>query len=488
MSSTIEQPVDQTAAMVASGRDSLVVYSLLVDPRYRANRFHRYLARELEKAVAAGHCRIMIFAPPQHGKSEIVSRKLPAWIMGKHPDWPIIGASYGDDLVELNGGSVRGAVSSPMHRAIFPGSVLDPSTTAKANFSTTEGGKYLGVTIRGGGTGFPAKVFIIDDPFKSRAEADSDTFREHVKNWYRSVVYTRLAEDSILIVMHTRWHDDDLAGWLLREHQHEDWHVISLPAIAEEDDELGRKPGEALVPERFSSGALDKKRLAVGSREWLALFQGKPPKKGGGTFLKDWLRYYNAKDVMQAAWMMNRYLVIDPARTQKKNSDYTAMHIIGLHMDSNYYLLDTIYDKLTLKQRAEGVIELHRKWKPAETGYKKTGHEQDIEYLLEAQGRENYRFKVIALSEVGEKNPRIERLAPDFEAERWWFPETMWKTGYDGHPRDLIAQFVNDEYLPFPAGRHDDFFDGLSGIKDMPTKWPSVGPNRTRTKQQVMIV
>ena len=197
---------DETAAMLAAGRDDLIVYSLLVDPRYRANRFHRHLAKVIERAVARGHGRIMIFAPPQHGKSEIVSRKAPAWIMGKHPDWPIIAASYGDDLVELNGGAVRAAVTSPMHRAIFPGCSLDPSTTAKANFSTTEGGKYLGVTIRGGGTGFPAKVFIIDDPFKSRAEADSDTFREHVKNWYRSVVYTRLAEDSPLRRFHHFFH------------------------------------------------------------------------------------------------------------------------------------------------------------------------------------------------------------------------------------------------------------------------------------------
>ncbi|SIO50646.1 phage uncharacterized protein (putative large terminase), C-terminal domain-containing protein [Burkholderia sp. GAS332] len=474
--------------MVASGRDSLMVYSMLTDPRYRPNRFHRYLARELEKAVAAGHSRIMVFAPPQHGKSEIVSRKLPAWIMGKHPDWPIIAASYGDDLVELNGGAVRSMVASKMHRAIFPKCSLDPSTTAKANFNTSEGGKYLGVTIRGGGTGFPAKVFIIDDPFKSRAEADSDTFREHVKNWYRSVVYTRLAENSILIVMHTRWHDDDLAGWLLREHPQENWMVINLPALAEDDDPLGRKVGEVLVPERFSAAALDMKRQAVGSREWTALYQGRPAPKGGGIFYREWIRHYEVKDVTRAMWAMNRYLLIDPARTQKKTSDYTAMLVIGLHIDENYYLLDAVYDRLTLKQRADNVIELHRKWKPLATGYKKTGHEQDIEYLLEVQGRENYRFPVLALAETGAKEARIERLAPDFEAERWWFPPTLWKTDREGVARDLIAQFIDEEYKPFPAGRHDDFFDDMSGIKDMPIKWPRAKDFTRRGKQEVLIV
>ncbi|WP_333679890.1 phage terminase large subunit [Dyella sp.] len=478
----------QSAAMIAAGRDSLTVYSLLIDPKYRPNTFHRYLAKVLEKAVAEGRGRIIIQAPPQHGKSELVSRKLPAWILGKHPEWPIIAASYGDDLVALNGGAVRAAVSSLMHRAIFPACDLDPSSTAKTDFRTTSSGNYLGVTIRGGGTGFPAKVFIIDDPFKSRAEAESVTFRKHVQQWYQSVVYPRLAEDAILIVMHTRWHEEDLAGWLQHEHPHEDWQVINLPAIAEENDLLGRKPGDALVPERFSAEALDKKRITVGSREWTALYQGRPQRQGGGVFRKEWLRYYDMKTLMKAVWAMNRYIIIDPARTQKKTSDYTAMLVIGLHVDENYYLVDAVYDRLTLKQRAETVIELHRKWRPLATGYKKTGHEQDIEYLQEAQNRENYRFPVLALAEHGAKEARIERLAPDFESNRWWLPDTLWKTDSEGVARDLIAQFRDEEYQPFPAGRHDDFFDGLSGIKDMPVKWPRLDNRRPRSNHEVLIV
>ncbi|SAK62568.1 phage protein [Caballeronia temeraria] len=470
--------------MLVAARDSLIVYSLMVDARYRANRFHRFLAAALEKAVTEGRGRIMVFAPPQHGKSEIVSRKLPAWIMGRHPDWPIIAASYGDDLVELNGGAVRGMVASPMHRAIFPESQIDPSNSAKRDFKTTASGHYLGVTIRGGGTGFPARCMLIDDPFKSRAEAESGTFREHVKDWYRSVVSTRLAEDSILIVMHTRWHEDDLAGWLLREHAHEDWTVINLPAIAEEDDAMGRRPGEPLVPERFSAKALDQKRITVGSREWVALYQQRPAPKGGGVFRKDWLKFYEQKDLMRAVWMMNRYLLIDPARTQKKTSDYTAIIVVGLHVDGNYYLIDAIYDRLTLKQRGETVIDMHRKWTPALTGYKRTGHEQDIEYLSEVQGRENYRFGVVALAESGSKEDRIKRLAPNFEAEKWWFPRTMWKTGSDEQPRDLIAQFIDEEYAAFPAGRHDDFLDCLSGIKDIDARWPMGAPQRSRSKSK----
>ncbi|OLL27458.1 hypothetical protein BTH42_31935 [Burkholderia sp. SRS-W-2-2016] len=479
---------DRFAAQAVAARTNLIVYALLVDPRYRANAFHRYVARALERAVAAGRGRLLIVAPPQHGKSELVSRKLPAWIMGRFPDWPIIAASYGDDLVDLNGGAVRAVLASPMHQTIFGACRLDPSNTAKRDFRTTAGGNYLGVTIRSGGTGFPAKVFIIDDPFRSRADAESPTYRAHVRDWYRSVVYPRLTEDSILIVMHTRWHEDDLAGWLLTDHAQEKWQVINLPALAEDGDPMGRKPGEPLVPERFSAAALDQKRVAVGSREWAALYQGRPQPAGGGTFRRDWLKYYDAGDIQRAVWAMNRYLLVDPARTQKKTSDFTAMLVIGLHVDDNYYLLDALYDRMKLADRPKMLIELHRKWKPLATGYKKTGHEQELEYITEKQNRENYRFPVVALSEAGPKETRIERLAPDFESGRWWLPGTLWKADSEGVVRDLIAQFINEEYLPFQAGRHDDFLDCMSGIKDIGARFPRLRERRPASGNDVLIV
>ncbi|QUO26154.1 terminase family protein [Burkholderia cenocepacia] len=479
---------DQFVAQAKAARTNLIVYALMTDPRYRANAFHRFLARELEQAVIAGRGRLMIVAPPQHGKSELVSRKLPAWIMGKFPDWPIIAASYGDDLVELNGGAVRSAIASPMHRAIFEHCELDPSNTAKRDFRTTLGGNYLGVTIRSGGTGFPAKVFIIDDPFRSRADAESPTYRAHVRDWYRSVVYPRLSEDSILIIMHTRWHEDDLAGWLMTEHAQERWRVINLPALAEENDLMGRAPGEPLVPERFSANALNQKRVAVGAREWAALYQGRPQPAGGGVFRRDWLRYYDTKDIPRAVWAMNRYLLVDPARTQKKTSDFTAMAVVGLHVDENYYLLDAVYDRLRLAERPKLLMELHRKWKPISTGYKKTGHEQELEYIEERQNRENYRFPVVPLAESGSKEARIERLAPDFEAGRWWLPGTLWKADNEGVARDLIAQFTNEEFMTFPAGRHDDMLDCLSSIKDIGARFPRVRERRASSPTGALIV
>lgn len=617
------QDSDTIKALLAAAQDSIIVYSSLLDPRYRPNDFHRYLSRQLQRIVAEGRGRLIIQAPPQHGKTSIISQKFIAWLMGKHPDWPIIAASYGDKLVEHNGGAIRSHLDNGLHQLIFPDSKLNPDSRAKADFRTLKEGHYLGVTIRGGGTGFAAKCltadtlvatpdgsrridtlkvgdsvlshafkgalvekpvlavakrytddffkittstghvvkatgdhpfftgngytparelalhnsllrfsslenvtkfvhiasieriqrktlvydiqiqetanffangilvhncFIIDDPIKNRAEAESPTFRAHLKDWYRSVVYPRLAEDSILVIMHTRWHDDDLAGWLVDEHKSEKWSVLNFPAIAEENDILGRAPGEALVPERFSKGALDAKRLAVGPREWESLYQGRPRPKGGSVFDREWLKFYSAKNVMAAVWAMNRYIVVDPARVKKETSDYTAMCVIGLHFDGNYYLLDAVYDRLSLRERAMTLLELHRKWRPLLTGYKKTGHEQDIEYLTESQERENYRFPVTPLTESNAKAGRIERLAPYFEDQKWWLPRTLWKTDSTGTARDLIDQFVQEEYAAFPAGRHDDFLDCLSGIYDMPTKWPRMRERIISSDSEILIV
>ncbi|WP_044977966.1 terminase large subunit domain-containing protein [Taylorella asinigenitalis] len=463
--------MNEKEALLKFAKDDLITYSCLVDSTYTPNRFHEFLASRLQAAIERGKGRIMIFAPPQHGKSYLVSKLFIAWALGKIPDLKVISASYGDDLVQQNGQAVRNFVSGPIHQSIF-GNRIEQSTRAKDYFLTNTGGQYLGVTIRGGGTGFPSRLFVIDDPFKSRAEAESEAFRNHVKDWYRSVCYTRLAEDSILVIMHTRWHADDLAGWLLSEHKHENWELISLPAIAESDDIMSRLEGEALVPERFSVESLNQKRLTVGSRDWVSLYQQRPIEAGGNIFKQEWLRFYDEAYMRKSAMAMNRYIIVDPARTQKKESDYTAMVVIGLNLDGNYYLLDAVYDRLTLKQRAETLIDLHRKWMPLQVGYKKTGHEQDIEYISEAQNRQNYRFAVIPLSEHGAKNARIERLAPDFENSKWWLPSTMWKTNSEGIAKDLIEQLINEEYKAFPAGRHDDFLDCISGIKDMNTRFP----------------
>lgn len=457
------KPHVETAGMLAAARDNMLVYAMLTHGKYQPYAWHKFVARKLEAAIERGQARIIIHAPPQHGKTMLISQVMPAFIMGRHPDWPIMAGSYGTDLAEENGQAVRDRIGSAPHAQIFPESRLDAATTAKKHFKTTQGGIYFGTTVRGGGTGFPSKVFIIDDPFKSRDEADSETVRQATKNWYTSVVYPRIAEDSILIVMHTRWHEDDLAGWLMREHPTEDWEHIYLPAIAMANDQMGRQEGEALCPERFSAAALEKKRVAVGSRDWEALFQGRPVAGTGGKLKRAWLRQYEEIPVTIAK-PMNRYIIVDPAGSKGKKNDYTSIVVIGLNIDGNKYLLDAVRDKLSLKERADTLIRMRRKWLPLKVGYEKYGKDSDIEHIQSKQAEINYRFDIVELGGKMAKEARIERLIPDLETGKWWFPTALIRTGADNKPVDVMERFINEEYLPFPAGLHDDMLDAIARI------------------------
>lgn len=465
---------ERIKALAAGCRDNIIAYSAFVDPSYVPNRFHRYLASRIMPALERGRGRFMVFAPPQNGKSIFVSRLLPAYVLGRYPTWPIIAASYGDDLAQYNGGIVRDYVGGPAHSLVFPESQLKSGSAAKDFFETTLGGRYMGTTVRGGATGFASKLFIIDDPFKNRQDADSPVVQKAVYDWYKSVVYTRLAEDSILILMHTRWNLEDLAGKLLEEQAHEGWEIINLPAVAEENDLMGRMVGEPLVPERFSGAALERIKQTLGggdARDWLALYQQRPIPDGGGEFKEAWMRFYGS---VGSASAMNKLILVDPANGKRKENDYTSMWVIGLNADQNAYVLDIVRDRLNLEQRASMLFRLHRKWRPGEVRYEQYGLQADIQHLQSKMESDQYRFKITEVGGQVRKEDRIRRLVPMFSAGRIWFPNQFWYTRAGEAPVDLVSEFLEDEFKPFPVGRHDDMLDGLARLMepDLDLNWP----------------
>lgn len=187
-------------------------------------------------------------------------------------------------------------------------------------------------------------------------------------------------------------------------------------------------------------------------------------------FKREWLKYAMAT----AASNMNVYIVIDPASAKKRDSDYTAGWVLGLGEDKNIYVLDVVRDRLSLTQRADLVMAWHRRWRPLAVGYEHYGMQADIEHIKDRQDRENYRFPIIALGGSMPKVDRIRRLIPWFEGGRIFMPQVLMKTNYEGVPVDLIREFVEQEYEPFPVAAHDDMLDALARIldDDMPATWP----------------
>jgi hypothetical protein len=180
----------------------------------------------------------------------LASEIFPAWYLGRHPDRYIVSASYSSDLASDFGRKVRNGLADPLHTAIFPKCKLSDDSGGQQKFSTTAHGNYFAVGRGSGVTGIGAHLLLLDDLIKDRAEADSEVIRKGLHDWYVSVAYTRLMPNAAVVNIQTMWHEDDLAGRQLREHKGE-WDVLCLPAIAEDNDPLGRACGEALWPERY---------------------------------------------------------------------------------------------------------------------------------------------------------------------------------------------------------------------------------------------
>ena len=392
----------------------------------------------------------------------LTSEHFPAWYLGRNPGKSIVCATYAQDLADDFGRKVRNQMIDPLFGQIFPACNVSADSASASKISTQQHGNYFAAGIGGPLTGRGANVLLIDDPHKDRADAESVVMRKRAKDWFQSVAYTRLMDGGAVILMMTRWHEDDLAGWLLREHADEGWEVVEIPA------------DPPPWPERYPVAELDRIRRMVGPREWSALYMQKPVPGGGGEFRRDMLRYYHDAPG-KIGDGMNKYLLCDPAGEQRKDNDYTSMWVIGLGADGNYYWLDGVRDRLSLPDRGKQVMRLHRKWKPYEVRYERYGMMADIQYIKELQERDNYRFDVVEVAgNKLKKEDRIRRLLPIFSEGKLYFPETLYYTDREGVPHDLVNDFTEQEFCAFPAGLHDDMLDSLSRIvePDLSLVWP----------------
>lgn len=200
-------------------------------------------------------------------------------------------------------------------------------------------------------------------------------------------------------------------------------------------------------------------------------------------FNSNWIQYYDQKD---DAPSFNKYILVDPANEKKKSSDYTSMVVIGLGLDENYYVLDAIRDRLNLTERADALFSLHKRWKPMRVGYERYGIMSDIQHIKDRQSRENYRFDIVELGGKLSKVDRIRRLIPVFETGRVYFPESIYRTDYEGKVVELVQTFIEQEYKAFPVGLHDDMLDAIARILDeeMNLVWPKLikEPDKYRRK------
>ena len=223
------------------------------------------------------------------------------------------------------------------------------------------------------------------------------------------------------------------------------------------------------------------KRRDMGPYTYAAQILLNPKADAMQGFKREWLRYYTRLDAAK----MNKYLLVDAASSKKKGSDYTAMVVIGLATDLNYYVLDLVRDRLNLAERLERIFTLHRKWKPKQVRYERYGMLSDIEAIKARQEQETYRFDVIEVAGVTSKKDRIKRLIPMFEQGKVYLPKSLNVTDWQKIPVDLVHSFVEEEYFPFPVGLHEDMLDAMARIAEPDLKliWPKEESVRAPERQ-----
>jgi hypothetical protein len=306
-------------------------------------RHHKYIIKALERVISGEIDRLMIFAPPGSAKSTYTSELLPPYWLKKFPRSSVIGCSHTGELAERFGRKVRNKI---LLKQNILGYSLDESNRAASRWETTNGGEYFAAGVGGAITGRRADLAIIDDPVKSREEAESEIVREKTYEWYKSDLVTRLKPDARIILIQTRWHLDDLGGRLLQEMEKggDQWHVISLPAFAVADDPLDppRKVGEALWPSWEGADALERKRTIIGNRDFESLYQQNPQPPGGTYFLeKDFL--VNDEPVQYPPWCNCVFATLDTGIKTNQKHDASGL-IYFAYSENNREYPVTILD------------------------------------------------------------------------------------------------------------------------------------------------
>lgn len=432
------------AARRELARRSLVDFTKYTLPGYDPARHHYRIAEHLEAVERGEIDRLMVFMPPRHGKSELASRRFPAWLLGRDPGHQIIASSYNSDLATDFGREVREIVNSPEYGEVFPDVTLKGDDKAANRWKTNHRGAYYAVGVGTAATGRGAKTFLIDDPFKDREEADSELRRERVWNWYRSTAYTRLAPAGRVVLVNTRWHDDDLSGRLLEamDDGADQWEILSLPAI----DDVGK----ALWPGWYPIERLRAIEKTIGPREWSALYQQKPQPDDGTYFKREWFNRYEPADLPQ---ILNKYATSDYAVTDG-GGDWTVHRVWGVDADGDIWLLDGWRGQTSADQWIEAKLDLAVKHKPYAWFGEAGVIAKAVEPMLTRRMRErNVYFRMEWVSSINDKAARARGFQARAAMGKVWLPE-----GYEG---DAIL----DEYLRFPAGKHDDEVDvaGLIG-------------------------
>ncbi len=424
---------------------------------YEHFRHTKLICDVLQRVADGEQLSILIEMPPRHGKSMTVTESFPSFYLGKNPDKRVIAAAYSDGLATKFGRLNRNKFNEFSHE-LFNVQLSESNAATKDWGIQDRRGGMISTGIGGSITGQGADLMIIDDPIKNMKEAMSQTIRDSIWDEWEATLSTRLHDGASLIVIMTRWHEDDLIGRLLARSPRK-WIRLRLPAIAEdENDLLGRKIGEPLCRELgYDENWANDKKAEVGSRTWNALFQQRPSPAGGSIFKRAWIKYYVRTKEQKQEWGLSDEVLVLPTNFDKMaqswdctfkgtdTSDFVAGGVWG-RKKAQYFLLDVDHKRMGFAETMKAIRAMSDKWSNARSKYieDKANGSAIIEMLKdEISG-------IVPVDPNGGKEARANAVSPLFEAGNVYLP----------HPN--MCPWVEDlveELVSFPNAAHDDLVD-----------------------------
>lgn len=411
---------------------------------YVPARHHRLLIEKLEQVSAGTINRLAVFMPPGSAKSTYTSILFPPWLMAQDPKALILAASHTTELAERWGRRVRNLIAD---NTLLLGLNLSEDNQAANRWSLTQGGEYYAAGANVGIAGFRALYGLIDDPIRSRQDADSLLVRNRLWDWYLNDFRPRLVPHARVVLIQTRWHEDDLAGRALN---HEPWEVLSLPALAKPDDPLGRAIDEPLwCDDGYGYGAqLVGLRDLTPPRVWSALYQQAPAPEEGDYFKEEWLK---PRDIIPHPTSLRVYGGSDYAVTAD-GGDYTVHAVVGIDHLNNMYLLDIWRRQASADVWVESFCDLVQKYRPLEWAEEQGQIRSGVGPFIEK--RLQQRRLYVTRSQFptrGDKAVRARAIQGRMALDGLYYPKR------DNWVSDFLAEILN-----FPASKHDDQVDALS--------------------------
>lgn len=426
--------------------------------RYAAAPFHRAIAKHLEELERGDFRQLILTMPPRAGKTELATKRLVAWFLGRNPYENVAVATYSDTMAEDYGADIRSIMGSSQFKQVFPSFGLQRGGAAKSNIQTTKGGRAVFVGVGGALTGRGAGLLIIDDPTKNAEDARSDVIRNQTWEWFTKVAMTRRMGKKLVVIIMTRWHSDDIVGRLTdpenpnySAEEAKGWKIITIPAIAEEDDVLGRKSGEALWPERYDLDFL-KQQQRLDPLGFAALYQQRPTVADGVLFRRENIQFYKQAELPED---LRIYCSSDHAVGTKQRNDYTVMFKVGIDRQSNIWVLDCFRAKVAADKAVETMLAMASgKQKPL-LWWAERGHiSKSIGPFLRKRMLETGTYiNMVEVTPVADKEQRAQSIAARVAMGKVYFPvDKLW------------TEKVVNEMLAFPNGTNDDAVDALAYI------------------------